>query len=249
MDKVLAKRVLRDAGIPVVEGEIVQRKDLETDAAATLSRFEDKTYPLFTKPSVGGSSVGCRKVDTPAALEPALHFALQFCDQVLVERAVVGRELECAILGSEAEGFEASCLGEIVPGRDFYDYEDKYIFDGAGLIAPAKLDPELTATLQRTAIEAFRAMGGCGMARVDFFVEDTDHGERLLLNEINTLPGFTHISMYPRLWGLSGKPLGELCGRLVTLALAEHASRARLDDAVRHWVAEIQRKSQPPGLA
>ncbi len=246
MDKVLAKRVLRDAGIPVVEGVVVSRKELEEDAAATLSVLDGHAYPLFVKPSVGGSSVGCRKVDARGGLEDAVRFALRFCDQVLVERAVVGREVECAVLGSEAEGFEASCLGEIVPGRDFYDYEDKYILDGAGLIAPAELDDALTAELQKTAVEAFRAIGGTGMARVDFFVEEQGGHSRLLLNEINTLPGFTRISMYPRLWGLSGKPLGALCGRLVELAVAEHAARTRLDEALRDWVAEIQRKSKPP---
>lgn len=239
MDKVLCKRVLRDAGIPVVDAVAVSRADVDERGEAALGEASSWELPLFVKPSVGGSSVGCRKVSQRAELLEAVQFALRFDENALIERAIVGREIECAVLGNDQDGLEASCLGEIVPGKDFYDYEDKYLLDLAGLKAPAELDEGLADRVRACALDAFRAIGGTGMARVDFFVA----GDRFWVNEINTLPGFTRISMYPRLWGLSGRPLGDLCGRLVELAQNEHVRRHRLDAAVHGFVEEIAQRA------
>ncbi len=234
MNKVLAKRLIEAAGVPVVDYEATSRAAFEAAPAAFLERLARFAPPLFVKPSVGGSSVGVRKVADPAHLCEAVRFALRFDDDVLVERGVAGRELECAVLGYER--LEASAVGEIVPGRDFYDYEDKYLTDGARLIAPAELPEELAARLRRLAVDAFAALGGHGMARVDFLLE----GETVLVNEVNTLPGFTSISMYPRLWELSGVGLPELVGRLVEVALRRHRDRHRLDQGIRDWIRQLE---------
>ncbi len=168
-------------------------------------------------------------------LAAAIRFALQFDEAVLVERGVAGRELECAVIGLPGR-LEASALGEIVPGNAFYDYADKYLQDTARLIAPAAL-PEAVAGARaaRSAIDAFAAVAGSGMARVDFFLE----GERLYVNEINTLPGFTSISMYPRLWALAGLSLPRLVDRLVREAIERHAERHRLDRGIKDWLARL----------
>ncbi len=237
MNKVLAKRLFEAAGVPVVDYETTSRAAFEADPAGALERlvrFGRFAPPLFVKPAVGGSSVGVRRVARASDLEEAVRFALRFDDDVLVERGVAGRELECAVLGDEP--LEASAIGEIVPGRDFYDYEDKYLTDGARLIAPAELPEELATRMRRTAVEAFAALGGHGMARVDFLLE----GETPYVNEVNTLPGFTSISMYPRLWDLSGVPLAELVGRLVEIALRRHGQRHRLDEGIRDWIRQLE---------
>ena len=236
MDKVLAKRQLAAAGVPVVDFEAVSRRDFEADPAAFLARCERLPLPVFVKPSVGGSSVGVRKVSDRAGLEEAVRFALRFDEVVLVERGVKGRELECAVLGYR--DLQASVVGEIVPGNEFYDYADKYLQDNAGLIAPAELPVEVADRLRRTAVEAFAAIGGAGLARVDFLLEGRDG---LFVNEINTLPGFTSISMYPRLWGLTGLPLPRLVDRLVQIALERHADRRRLDEGIKDFLAELAR--------
>jgi len=239
MDKVAAKRALAAAGVPVVEYAAVRRAGFEADPAAFAEEAARLPGPpWFVKPSVGGSSVGVKKVSDRADLEVAIAFALRFDDAVLVERGVAGRELECAVLGHRE--LAASEIGEIVPGRDFYDYEDKYLTDGAELIAPATLAPGVKERLQETAVAAFAALGGSGMARVDFLLEvNESSGETAYVNEINTLPGFTSISMYPRLWGLSGVPLAELTDRLVTHALERHADRRRLDDGIKEFLSSL----------
>jgi D-alanine-D-alanine ligase len=245
MDKLLCKRALSAAGLPVVEFEGVTRAAFEADAGAFLARCKRLPAPLFVKPSVGGSSVGVRKVADRAGLADAVHFALRFDDAAVVERGVAGRELECAVLGYRR--LAASAVGEIVPGGEFYDYEDKYLSDRARLIAPAELDEETTSRARALAIGAFAAIGGTGMARVDLFLEPGDGGGdgggggggRLFVNEINTLPGFTRISMYPRLWALSGLPLPGLLDRLVDIALRRHADRHRLDAGIREWLAGL----------
>jgi len=237
---------LRDAGISVVEGVSVKRQDFFAGSMERITAAMTWSYPVFIKPSIGGSSVGCRMVPTEDDLAPALEFAFQFCDEVLIERAVDAREVECAVLGNAEQGFEASCLGEIVPGSEFYDYEDKYLNDSAGLHAPAHLDEHLTAAIRAQAVEAFAALGGTGMARVDFFVESDGAAAKVMLNEINTLPGFTDISMYPKLWALSGKPLEALCAHLVEIAIEDHKSQARVDGSIRDWVQELENKTSPP---
>lgn len=234
MDKLLAKRQLRAAGVPVVDDEPVDRAGFERDPGDILRRASRFAYPLFVKPSVGGSSVGVAKVERPEDLSRAVAFALRFDECALVERGVAGRELECAVLGG-AGRLEASAVGEIVPGNAFYDYTDKYLQDTARLIAPAEIPKEIEERLRSLAVAAFGALGGSGMARVDFFLE----GEDLYVNEINTLPGFTSISMYPRLWGLSGLTLPQLVGRLVDIAIERHAERHRLDAGIKQFLAEL----------
>jgi D-alanine-D-alanine ligase len=234
MDKVLAKRQLAAAGVPVVDFEVASRRDFEADPAAFLARCARLPSPLFVKPSVGGSSVGVRKVSAPADLEEAVRFALRFDEVVLVERGVKGRELECAVLGYR--DVRASVVGEIVPGNEFYDYADKYLQDTAGLIAPAELPPGVSDRLREIAVQAFTALGGAGLARVDFLLEGEDG---LFVNELNTLPGFTSISMYPLLWELSGLPLPRLVDRLVQIALERHAERRRLDEGIKEFLAAL----------
>jgi D-alanine-D-alanine ligase len=239
MDKLLAKRSLAAAGLPVVEFEGALRREIEESRDAFLGRCERLPPPLFVKPAVGGSSVGIRKVADRADLAAAVEFALRFDDGVVVERGVPGRELECAVLGYRR--LAASAVGEIVPGRDFYDYQDKYLSDGARLIAPAELPDGVAERVRTLAVEAFAALGGSGMARVDFFYQpDADGGAGgLFVNEINTLPGFTPISMYPRLWALSGLSMPGLVDRLVEIALRRHRDRHRLDAGIKEWLAAL----------
>lgn len=234
MDKVLFKRQMLAAGVPVVDFEVIRRDEFEADPKACLQRLERLPLPIFVKPSVGGSSVGVKKVDSRSCQETSVRFALQFDDMVLVEKGVKGRELECAVLGYGK--IEASAIGEIVPGNDFYDYADKYLQDTAQLIAPAEIPAEVADRLRELAVRAFAAIGGVGLARVDFLVEGDDG---LWVNEINTLPGFTSISMYPRLWGLSGVPLPELVDRLVQIALQRHRDRHRLDEGIKEFLAGL----------
>lgn len=233
MDKIRAKRLLEAEGLAVVEYRAATQQEVEEDPEGVLDRFRELHFPVFVKPAVGGSSVGVKKVPDPSCLETAVRFALQFDDAVLVERGVVGRELECAVLGYER--LEASVVGEIIPGKEFYDYEDKYVTDGAELIAPAELTPQEEEAIRQAAPRAFAAVGGTGMARVDFLLEEG----RPYVNEINTLPGFTSISMYPRLWGLTGVPLPDLVDRLVRIALKRHRDRHRLDEGIKGWLAEL----------
>jgi D-alanine-D-alanine ligase len=234
MDKAMSKRLLAAAGLPVVDYELVGRREFAADRAASLARLTRLPLPVFVKPSAGGSSVGVRKVKATDDLAAAVDFALRFDDLVLIERGITGRELECAVLGYEE--LLASAVGEIVPGREFYDYADKYLEDRAGLLAPAPLPEPLTERVRALAVAAFAAIGGHGMARVDFLLEGDDG---LFVNEINTLPGFTDISMYPRLWGLAGVALPELVDRLVQIALRRHADRRRLNEGIREWVDSL----------
>ncbi len=235
MDKVLCKLVLENAGLPVVPGTSFARHRFEAFPQECLRQAEELPLPLFVKPAVGGSSVGIRKVTERQALGEAVEFASRFSDRVLVEQGMGGRELECAVLGNEKP--RASAVGEIVSGRDFYDYEDKYLEDGAQLIAPAELSGQVEARLRRLAVDAFRVTGCSGLARVDFFLEDNG---RLAINEINTLPGFTAISMYPRLWELSGLPRPSLADRLVELAVKRYRQRQRLDRGIIDWLGSLE---------
>jgi len=239
MDKVLFKRQMLAAGVPVVDFEAVTRAELEADARACVQRAERLPFPVFVKPSVGGSSVGIKKVDSPVCLETSLRFALRFDDTALVEKGIKGRELECAVLGYGR--IEASVVGEIVPGNDFYDYADKYLQDTAELIAPADLPSAVSDRLREIAVRSFAAIGGAGLARVDFLWDEQGGEAGLFVNEINTLPGFTSISMYPRLWGLTGVPLPELVDRLVQIAFARHRDRHRLDQGIKEFLAELER--------
>jgi D-alanine-D-alanine ligase len=232
MDKLLSKRQFQAAGVPVVDCEAVSRVDFERDPQGAVARCERLPLPLFVKPSVGGSSVGVKKVDSRHCLETSIRFALQFDETVLVEEGVQGRELECAVLGYRE--LEASVIGEILPSQDFYDYADKYLLDSAGLVAPAEIPESVSDRLRELAVRAFAAIGGAGLARVDFLYAGGE--EDLYVNEINTLPGFTSISMYPRLWNLSGLPLPKLVDRLVQIALERHRDRRRLDEGIKAFL-------------
>jgi D-alanine--D-alanine ligase len=201
---------------------------------AFLRRAQGLPLPVFVKPSVGGSSVGVRRVDSWDELGAAIDFALRFDEIVLVERGVVGRELECAVLGDR--DLAASEVGESVPGNRFYDYADKYLQDTAQLIAPADLPAAVTARVRELSCTAAAALGIAGLARVDFLLS---HAGELFVNELNTLPGFTRISMYPRLWALSGVPLPELLDRLVGIARERHEERRRLDAGIKEFLAQL----------
>jgi D-alanine-D-alanine ligase len=240
MDKLFAKHLLAAAGVPVLPCEAVTRGELERQPEGVLARLAPLPLPLFVKPRNGGSSIGVKRVADRAGVEAALRFALRFDDAVLVERGIAGRELECAVLGYER--IEASAVGEIVPGNEFYDYADKYLTDGARLLAPADLPAATAERLRALAAASFAALGGAGLARVDFLLEGDGGGDGsggLWVNEVNTLPGFTAISMYPRLWELSGVPLPQLTDRLVAIARARHRDRRRLDQAIKSWLAEL----------
>jgi len=214
MDKELMKRVCRERGLPVVDYVTLRRGHLDT--AHVLRALE---FPMFTKPANLGSSVGISKVHDLSGLTAALELAAQYDRKIIVERAIVGQELECAVLGNEEPKASLPC--EILPSREFYDYEDKYVLDRAQFRLPAGLAPEKTEELRRLAVDCFRAVECEGMARVDFLLERSS-GE-LYINEINTIPGFTSISMYPKMWEASGLPYPQLIDRLIEPAIERHA--------------------------
>lgn len=215
MDKDIAKRLLRDAGLAIAPFELLRAGDEPVDAKRLLARLGT---PVFVKPANLGSSVGISRVTDSAELERAIDLALQFDHKVLVEAAISGRELECAVLGNEQP--MASTAGEVVVGGDgFYAYETKYVDDSARIVIPAKLSQTVIDNIRQTALQAYRAVNCRGLARVDVFVTAE---EQIIVNEINTLPGFTHISMYPKLWAASGISYTELISRLLDLALEQH---------------------------
>ncbi|MGH7540482.1 MAG: D-alanine--D-alanine ligase [Gemmatimonadota bacterium] len=225
MDKDVSKRLLRDAGIPVTRFVTLRAADRRPDFDELVERVG---RPFFVKPANMGSSVGVRKVQDAAGAEAALDEAFSYDAKVLVEEFVRGREIECAVLGNEHP--EASVPGEIVPRHEFYSYEAKYLDErGADLVIPADLDDETTRRVRDLALRTFQALCCEGMARVDFFLRE--HGE-IVVNEINTIPGFTRISMYPKLWAASGVPYPELIDRLLELALERAGREAGLRSAI-----------------
>jgi D-alanine-D-alanine ligase len=224
MDKDVAKRLLQVAKIPVVPWIAVQRADWERHPREIQRAVEKKfKYPLFVKPATLGSSVGMTKVHSREELAPALNLAAEFAMKILVERCMAGREIEVSVLGNHDP--KASVPGEIVPHREFYDYAAKYLEEGTQLLIPAKLTSAQVKKIQNYAVDAFRALELSGMARVDFFLEKK--GGKIYLNEVNTIPGFTSISMYPKMWEASGIPFRELIDKLIELALEMHAEKAR----------------------
>ena len=220
MDKDIMKRLLRDAAI--ANAKFVTVRDSSGDAVEQA--LEKVGLPCFVKPANMGSSVGISKVKTRDELAPALERALQFDHKVIVEEFIEGREIECSVLGNLDP--IASLPGEIVPQHEFYSYEAKYIDEnGALLKVPAELTDAEIARIQETAVETFLTLGCEGMARVDFFLRPNG---ALLVNEVNTIPGFTKISMYPKLWGVSGIGYSELIDRLIELALERHRHEQKL---------------------
>lgn len=225
MDKALFKQVMRDHGIPVLESALIQAERIAGAPQAALDEAEAVApYPLFVKPANLGSSVGVSKCRSRSDLLEGLIDAARYDRRVLVERGVEGREIEVSVLGNEQP--EASVVGEIVPSDDFYSYRAKYIDDASGLLIPAPIDDETAGQVRRLAVEAFQAIDGAGMARADFLLERSSG--RLYLNELNTIPGFTRISMYPKLWNASGVAYPELMDRLIELALRRQAQKDAL---------------------
>ncbi len=221
MDKALAKQVLAAHGIP--QARYRSFADHERTPGLPAELADDLGLPCFVKPSNMGSSVGVTKAHTVEELRDGIDHALTYDEIVVVEEAISGREIEVAVLGGTRP--EASGAGEIVPSAEFYDYDDKYVTDGAQLLIPAPLTPEQTEEVRELAVRVFRVLRADGLARVDFFFEEGGRG--FLCNEINTMPGFTPISMYPKLWQAAGLSYPELIDRLVELALERHARRRR----------------------
>jgi D-alanine-D-alanine ligase len=221
MDKVMMKRAFAAAGIPTPRHLVF--RDGHDLGAFCVQVERDLGFPCFVKPANMGSSVGVSKARDRVTLDAACGLALSYDEWILVEEAVTGREIELGVLGDDPP--EVSVPGEVVPGDEFYSYADKYESDAADLLAPAPLTAEQTRDAQALAIRAFEACRCEAMARVDLFFEEDGRG--FLANEVNTIPGFTPISMYPRLWEVSGVPYPELIDRLIELALARHARRVR----------------------
>jgi D-alanine-D-alanine ligase len=217
MDKAVMKRLCTERGLPVVEYVVLDHNS--RDIAKVCDHLP---FPVFVKPANLGSSVGISKVNNHEELDAAIRRAQQFDCKVIVERGVKGREFECSVMGNDHP--EAATPCEILPSREFYDYEDKYLLDKARTELPAKLPPEQIEQIRRLAVECYRAVECEIMARVDFLMESATG--RIYINEINTIPGFTSISMFPKMWEHAGVPFGELLDRLIGLAM-DRASRRR----------------------
>jgi D-alanine-D-alanine ligase len=216
MDKEVMKRLAVERGLPVVEYLVLRRGQFQPDEVCGRLPF-----PVFVKPANLGSSVGVSKAKTCEELIAALEFAAKFDRKILVERGIQGREFECSVLGNDKPAAAVPC--EILPSRDFYDYEDKYLLNQAETVVPADLTPEQTREVQRLAVECYQAVDCEGMARVDFLMEGSTG--KFFINEINTIPGFTSISMYPKMWEASGLPYPKLIDRLIELALERHREK------------------------
>ncbi|MDJ0864615.1 MAG: D-alanine--D-alanine ligase family protein [Myxococcota bacterium] len=230
MDKEVSKRLLAQAGLPVPEWTVVTKHELARDARGTVHRVVDELgVPVFVKPANSGSSVGIQKVTQPKALGRALAEASRYDTKLLVERALDAREIEVAVLGNDEP--EASLPGEIRPRRDWYDYEAKYVDESTELVVPAPLSDAQTERVRDLALRAYRVLEGAGLGRVDFLLDRPS--ERFYLNEVNSLPGFTEMSMYPRLWEATGLPYPQLLDRLIELALERHRERAVLETTFR----------------
>lgn len=230
MDKEASKRLFAAAGLPVLEWTLLHARELARDPDASTARvLREVGVPLFVKPANQGSSVGIHKVTEAEALLPALRDAARYDRKILCERAVEAREIEVALIGIDP--IEASVPGEIRSQRDFYDYEAKYVDEGTELLVPAPLDPAQTALVRDLAVRAMRALEGAGLGRADFLLEESS-GD-FWLNEMNSLPGFTEASMFPRLWEASGLPFPALLDRLVELALERHRDGEALETLYR----------------
>lgn len=234
MDKGIFKEVMRANNIPVVESVLVLRSEIEKDIHTVIEKAEKiGAYPLFAKPANLGSSVGVTKCHNRSDMHEGLMEAMSFDRRVLIERGVGNaREIEVSVLGNDEP--VASVCGEVLPSREFYSYESKYVDGTSGLQIPAELPAETTEQIRDYAVRAYKLIDSAGMARVDFFVErDTN---RIYLNELNTIPGFTKISMYPKLWQASGLPYHKLVDRLIELAMERKAERDHTSHTYRSQV-------------
>jgi D-alanine-D-alanine ligase len=218
MDKAVQKVLFIAAGLPVVPSEAIREREWEEDPEAVEARAGHLGYPVFAKPATLGSSVGITRVTDPSELRGAVEEAFKYAPKALLERSMEGaREIECGVLGNDEP--VASLPGEILPSGDWYDYAAKYLDRETRLVIPAVLPPDVSEDIQRMAVAAFRAIDGAGMARVDFFYREPDE---IVVNEINTIPGFTQVSMYPKLWEASGLSYPDLIDRLCDLAIERH---------------------------
>jgi D-alanine-D-alanine ligase len=236
MDKDVMKRLFQQAGLPIVKHVTLLRADWEKQPRKAVKQVESALkYPVFVKPANLGSSVGISKAHNRGELGPALTLAARYDRKLVVEQGVGGntrrggtaasaRELEVGVLGNDDP--KASVVGEVIPGKEFYDYEAKYLSEGSVPVIPAKLNPSQTSQIREMAVAAFRACDLSGLARVDFLMEP-DGKQRIFLNEVNTMPGFTSISMYPKLWEATGVGYKELITRLIGLALERHVEKGR----------------------
>jgi D-alanine-D-alanine ligase len=233
MDKDIMKSLFRAAGLPIVKHVTILRGDWETDSKKVQKLVQSKLkYPVFVKPANLGSSVGISKAHDRKELGPAIEEAARFDRKIVIEQGVGGkkqkaREIECSVLGNDKP--EASLPGEIVPSKEFYDYNAKYLDEGSQLIIPAKLDKAETKKVQQLAIGAFKAVDCSGLARVDFLMEPgtLSKTRKIYVNEINTMPGFTAISMYPKLWAASGLSYPDLIARLIELGLERYEEKKK----------------------
>ena len=224
MDKIVMKQLFQHAGLTVTDYDWFLRSVWEDNPSAVIERISETLgFPVFVKPANLGSSVGISKARNEEELREAINDAARYDRRIIVERAVIGREIEVSILGNEQP--RASLPGEIITGHEFYDYEDKYVDNASRTEVPARLPQETLEQIQQSAIRAFQAIDGAGLARVDFFLErDTN---RIIINEINTMPGFTSISMYAKMWEASGISYTELIDLLIDLALERHRDKER----------------------
>lgn len=233
MDKGIFKDVMTANNIPVVESMLILRSELEANMEAVLDRIEalvpSKPYPLFVKPANLGSSVGISKCHSRADLIEGLMDAARYDRRVVIERGVNAREIEVSVLGNDDP--QASVAGEVIPSREFYSYEAKYIDGSSDLLIPAPIPDDVADQVRKIAVQAYQAIDCAGMARVDFLL-DIDSGE-VFLSEVNTLPGFTKFSMYPKLWAASGLPYSKLVDRLIELAMERKADRDRIERKFR----------------
>jgi D-alanine-D-alanine ligase len=224
MDKAVMKTLFAAAGLPIVPYLAVKEDEWRWHRSAVLDKVaKTLTFPVFVKPSNLGSSVGISKVKSKARLPQACEFAFAYDETILIEQGIEGRELECSVLGNRTP--KASLPGELIPSREFYDYEDKYLFGKTTFRIPAEIPAKTAARVRHLAVAAFRAIGCSGLARVDYFVDGRTG--LVYVNEINTIPGFTEISMYPRLWAVSGIGFPALLDELIRLGFERHRSRKR----------------------
>jgi len=239
MDKGVFKDVMRANNVPIVESLVITREEIEHDLESVLGRAVNLAgFPLFVKPANLGSSVGVTKCLSRSDLMEGLFEAARFDRRIIVERGVNAREIEVSVLGNETP--EVSLPGEIIPSREFYSYEAKYIDGLSELLIPAPISPDVTERVQELAIRAYKAIDCAGMARVDFLLEKDSSGEStlegLFLSEVNTIPGFTQISMYPKLWEACGLPYPRLIDRLIELGMDRKAERDRTERRFRREI-------------
>src|SRR5205823_3451628 len=229
LDKIYMKRAFAAAGLPIVDYLAITRRQYEHDPDAFIALVEERLgYPCFSKFANSGSSVGTTKAHNRSELVAGLRLASSFDRKLIVERAIDARELEVSVLGNDQP--QASVVGEVVPAHEFYDYEAKYLDEGSRLLIPAPIAQDVAETVRSMAIQAFLAVDAAGMARVDFFVER--RSDRIIVNELNTIPGFTRISMYPKLWEASGLTYPRLIERLVELAIERFTDKQRSQTAI-----------------